>query len=273
MKGNRYFHHPDFSLPVVARRSTEKFVELLCWYGEVFLSAGRALYYNGSCFSSKTSYYTARSRLKKDGILAYNSLDTRWPVLQLTDEWKTKVKTLHKPNSFWNKKWSGVWNVLVYDVPEENRSFRDNLRRVLERYRMGFIQKSVWVSPWDMRPVYDDLNNTAHIEFVSYLFEAQTVLGRSKMDIVEAAWDFEYLKKVQKWYMRLCQKSICNLRTNQLSKPEVVQMACEEIEAYEAAMSRDPLLPRELYPSDYEGEDVFNWHKDFVNHAKGCLAE
>lgn len=266
MRETRFFHHPDYCPLVMGRRATECFVMMLYWYGEILMTAGRALY-NGSCFPTPTAYYSACYRLKKNGVLACNSPDARWPVLKLDDNWKSSNHTLLNPNSYWKKRWSGVWSVLVYDVPEVNRIFRDNLRRVLKRYRMGYIQKSVWASPWDMRPMYDDLINAVGIDFVSYLFEAKTVLGRNAMDIVETAWDFEQLNKVQKWYMRTCQMNIERLRKGGLSKSRIVAMASEEITAYETALIEDPLLPQELHPADYEGTEVFVWHKQFVRQA------
>ena len=42
---------------------------------------------------------------------------------------------------------------------------------------MGCLQKSVWVSPRDIRPEHDDLVKGIRVNFYAYLFEATTVLG------------------------------------------------------------------------------------------------
>ena len=52
-----------------------------------------------------------------------------------------------RPEKFWNRKWDGIWYVLAYDVPEPQRSYRESLRRFLQRLRMGGLQGSGWVSP------------------------------------------------------------------------------------------------------------------------------
>ncbi|MDD5290221.1 MAG: CRISPR-associated endonuclease Cas2 [Patescibacteria group bacterium] len=58
---------------------------------------------------------------------------------------KTKIK---------KQKWDGQWRILIFDIPENKRRFRDNMRQSL--LNLGFIklQKSVWITPYD---IIDDL--------------------------------------------------------------------------------------------------------------------
>ncbi|MDD5289983.1 MAG: CRISPR-associated endonuclease Cas2 [Patescibacteria group bacterium] len=52
------------------------------------------------------------------------------------------------------QKWDGQWRILIFDIPENKRRFRDNMRQSL--LNLGFIklQKSVWITPYD---IIDDL--------------------------------------------------------------------------------------------------------------------
>lgn len=260
-----YFHHPDYSPRVIARKGSNILLDLLLWYSNIRgVSAGGDLI--RSCFPSKTAYHSACWRLRKKGIIACNSDDARWPVISVESDWTHKKSYLRDPNKYWRKKWNGIWSVLVYDVPEKERRFRDALRQVLAVHRMGCLQKSVWVSPWDMRPEYDDLKTSVHVDFVSYLFEARTVLGRSNMDIVTSAWDFERLKDVQNWYMRTCQMYIDQLLKGMVEHESVFDIVRSEINAYQVALQNDPLLPRDLHPAGYEGCELFKWHCEFVKH-------
>ncbi|HWQ60060.1 MAG TPA: hypothetical protein VN420_02840 [Candidatus Fimivivens sp.] len=46
------------------------------------------------------------------------------------------------------KKWDGKWRVIVFDIPEESRVFRNILRHHLREMEFYQLQKSVFVSPF-----------------------------------------------------------------------------------------------------------------------------
>lgn len=264
-----YFHHPDISLPVIRRRTNEALLDMLFFYGELLCTRGWSLRWS-SCFPSRTSYYAAVSRLRKSGVIAYRREKDAEPVLQLSDDDYTPREVFH-PERFWKHKWQGSWNVLVYDVPESQRAFRDGIRRFLVRLRMGCLQKSVWISPRDIRPDYDDLVQSVGVDYVSYLFEARTVLGRQQRDLVLDAWNFDRLREYHNWYIALCKANAGRLNSGGLRREEIEIMASEELTAYITAMEKDPLLPRELHPSFYKGRQVFDLHKAFVTLVRKRL--
>ena len=55
-----------------------------------------------------------------------------------------------------------------------------------------------------------------------------------------------------------------------LHHPDLLQLLRIDTHAYSQAMALDPLLPRELHPKNYLGEDVFSTHqkltKEINNH-------
>jgi len=46
------------------------------------------------------------------------------------------------------KKWDGKWRVVVFDIPEDSRTFRNILRQHLYELEFHQLQKSVFVSPY-----------------------------------------------------------------------------------------------------------------------------
>lgn len=270
MNQHSFFHHPNISLTVIRRRALDNLMDLLDWYGPAILSGKPCLLYN-SCFSSRTAYYSAKSRLMKAGFLAYCRKRDGGPVLSLTPS-AAKRSEASDPRKFWNEKWRGYWSVLIYDIPEAQRRFRDNLRKLLSRFRMGCLQRSAWISPRDMRPLYNDLQETTRVQFVSYLFDAYTVLGRQGGELVREAWDFNNLTKLQSCYLELCSKSLERLTAGQIPTDALGALARDELAAYHAAMEHDPLLPRQLIPRNYLGRDVFEMHTAFVKLCKRAIA-
>lgn len=57
--------------------------------------------------------------------------------------------------------WSGWWCLILFDVPEYQRQYRNLLRKWLKQ--LGFLewQKSVWISPYDWQDEF--------LKFISYL--------------------------------------------------------------------------------------------------------
>lgn len=48
-------------------------------------------------------------------------------------------------------KWDGKWRIVIFDIPEEKRNYRNFLRNLLRWFGFKELQKSVWVFPYDVR--------------------------------------------------------------------------------------------------------------------------
>lgn len=47
------------------------------------------------------------------------------------------------------RKWDGKWRVLIFDIPEDRRALRDEIRRTLLANGFLRVQDSVWIYPYD----------------------------------------------------------------------------------------------------------------------------
>ena len=264
------FHHPDISLPVVGRRLGEELLDLFFELGEI-----RSAIYSASrgnpVFTPPKNYDQAVDRLRKKGFIVRKDGGVSGPLLMATAKGKARRSEALRPERFWNRRWNGIWYVLVYDVPESNRTYRASLRIFLRRLRMGCLQGSVWVSPTDIRPDYDDLEKAAGLGGYAFLFESRTVLGRSAMDLVFQAWNFDRIGTIQALYRDVFEENLRRLREKKPTKRELFEIARRELDAYLSAMKHDPLLPRELWPRDYLGEDNFQIHQEFTKTIRRYL--
>ena len=131
------FHHPDISLPVIARKLSAEFLDMLLEFDlrALVRPFGRTWYYN---YPNRTAYEQAIHRLRRNGLIAKKEGTGSDPILVLTKKGEAQRPPSLRPTRFWNKSWNGIWYVLVYDIPEKNRSYRDNLRSFLKRQRMGW---------------------------------------------------------------------------------------------------------------------------------------
>lgn len=266
MEWTSFLEHPDFCWTVVRRRIGEELCDLFIWYLEIAATRGRSLTWSHA-FPDRGRYNAATYRLRKSGLLVTRgrghigiSADT--PLLR---------SPAHKPDRFWRKKWNGYWYMLVYDVPEKERSYRDELRKFLVKRRMGCLQKSVWITPWDIRPEYDDMVKAAALGFYAQLFHVRTVLGQDPQRIVETSWDMDELRSGHEWFLDICERNTALVREGRLSQSGLENLAREELSAYLTVMEDDPLLPMELHPSGYLGCEVFNAHCELVREIAAHL--
>lgn len=96
-----------------------------------------------------STYRTAVFRLKQAGILIKEG-----DKLKLTEKGKEESlfayidaeTAVYKTNFF--QKWDGAWRILLFDIPENKRKYRDYLRKVLKRIGFKELQRSIWLYPY-----------------------------------------------------------------------------------------------------------------------------
>ncbi|MBI2338605.1 hypothetical protein HYU95_05495 [Candidatus Daviesbacteria bacterium] len=102
---------------------------------------------------SRRSASVAIHRLGKKGLIEKGLVENEI-CIRLTEKGmqeiqrrkqKEKVRRLLYKDSI-NKKWDGIWRVVVFDIPEENKRIRNVLRQTLKVLDFKPLQKSVWVS-------------------------------------------------------------------------------------------------------------------------------
>lgn len=265
-----FFHHPRWSLPVIRRKAAVAMVDMVATYGPVLATGGRSLAWQ-CCYDSSTAYHSAVYRLRKQGVVAYVDTRNHVRVLRVLDR-RQQRGDLYLPERVWNRKWNGIWNILFYDIVEKERAVRDELRKFLRKQRMGCLQRSVWISPQDVRPAYYDLTQALQIEVECYLVEAKTVLGRDPQELVRSAWNWERIGLAQQCYLDVVRDLQKQLSTTPDQSIEAIQiLAREELDAYFIAMQEDPLLPKSLWPVSYKGKNVFSAHQRFVKTVKKVM--
>ncbi|MEE9367898.1 MAG: PaaX family transcriptional regulator C-terminal domain-containing protein [Pontiella sp.] len=254
------FHHPDWSLPVVRRRAQEEWLDLLEDLGDLLTTGGRSHLWKHT-YPNMSAYHNSMSRLRKAGLVVHADRTGKLPHLKLTAQGREYLPVYHHPENLWNQKWNGIWYMLIFDVPEKERHYRDTLRGFLKRMRMGCLQKSVWITPRDIRPEYDDLERAANVHAISYLLESRTVLHNDIVEMVENAWAFDHLLELHQRYLSVIGKNLQLLEELNHDEEALLILLRLESEAYIQCMRPDPLLPNKLLPKGYLGKQVHALHK------------
>ena len=230
----------------------------------LFLCKGGWGLFNKSCYPSTAAYESAKSRLRKQGLIVNATTGAGTPQLLLTDQAKDHMPDYFYPERFWNRKWNKIWYMMIYDVPEKDRKYRNVLRQFLKRKRMGCLQKSVWITPQDIRPDFADLAATAAIETFAYLFESHSVLGMPASHIVSDAWAMGSVHEIQEHFCITAENNIALLGQDSYSIAQLTELLKLTTAAFHSAMHNDPLLPHALLPDNYLGKEVFALQKSLM---------
>lgn len=257
------FHHPDISLPVIKRRIGLELVEMLELVS-LFLSRGGWALVNQSCYPDRKAYRNATYRLRKAGLIVERKGGGKTPRLVLSESGQNVLPAYFDPEKYWSKKWNGYWYLFVYDVPEVDRSYRDVLRRFLKQQRLGCLQQSVWVTPWDIRPQFDDLVKGASVASFAYLFESRTVLGLPSRRVVEDAWNFDRIYEIQSRYCDVTRGNLGKLESDMFERDDLATLMRLALSAYHVAFVEDPLMPRTLLPHGYQGFQALALHRQLL---------
>ncbi|GEM_PF-1147765 len=110
-------------------------------------------YYHTFCNHRERSFSSTISRLRREGyvekIPARGSSSEN--IFCLTQKGRIKQKRALRHVAVQvskNKQWDGKWRMVVFDIPEQRKRYRDSLRAQLNYFGFLQLQKSVWVTPF-----------------------------------------------------------------------------------------------------------------------------
>ena len=98
-------------------------IDLLGVLGDVFRTQGRSWDWNRTKPVS-TAFRMALHRLRRAGLVVHPSQGGKTPGLHLTRKGDGRISAVIRPERMWHRRWSGVWYILMYDVPEKDRHYR-----------------------------------------------------------------------------------------------------------------------------------------------------
>ena len=112
----------------------------------------------------KRRFFQALSRMKKSRLIIVARKENDSCVVELTEKGRRKVKEVQFANLQIpkQKKWDGIWRIVMFDIPKFKNKARDALRQKLKSLGFAQFQESAWVFPYPCNQ---------EIEFIVELFE------------------------------------------------------------------------------------------------------
>lgn len=114
--------------------------------------------------------------LLKRGFVKFVQTNNGWKLV-LTDkgmaeffEYEIRKKVLKKP-----KRWDGKWRLLIFDIEEERKKIREQVRRTLVALDFYRLQDSVWVYPYECEEVLELLRTKYGIRHQALYIRAEKI--------------------------------------------------------------------------------------------------
>lgn len=176
-------------------------------------------------------------------------------MIRLTEKGALACRPKTDPVEQWTRAWDGKWRMVIFDVPESDRSLRAKMRRRLMLEGFGCLQKSVWISPSPFGAMIEELKDAKVEGGALTLWEAIPAAGEKPEDMVKEAWNFEEIGR--RW-------QALSEHLKMAESPEKLGVSLwdwlsGERQLVRACLDLDPLLPAELLPPEYPGRAV--WKK------------
>jgi phenylacetic acid degradation operon negative regulatory protein len=165
------------------------------------------------------------------------------------------------------EEWDGKWRMLMYTIPEEIRSVRDELRKELVWSGFGSFSSSCWISANNLEKQVSDLIDKYKIEEYVDFFIAEYEGPHENRRIVGKSWDLDEINgKYQKFISEYSEKYI--IAKSRIQKGLMTDGDCfvertKLVHEYRKFLFVDPGLPAELLPDQWLGAHAASLFSDY----------
>lgn len=163
--------------------------------------------------------------------------------------------------------WDGQWRVLMYNIPEEKRNIRDELRKELVWSGFGTMAASCWISPNNLDKELYAIIEKYDIEPYIHFFLANYDGPQKDKSLIEECWDMEVInQKYQQFittYSAACVVAKDKLKNKEMTEAECFVERTKLVHEYRKFLFVDPGLPEELLPEEWLGTQASNLFQDY----------
>jgi phenylacetic acid degradation operon negative regulatory protein len=200
---------------------------------------------------SDTAARAALSRLVRHGLLA-TAKHGRQTFYRLSERGMHVLNDgAHRIFSFGlSRPWDGVWSLVAFSIPEEQRQLRHVLRDRLRWLGFAPLYDGLWISPRDS--LGEATSQLAELSiYTTTMFRACVVGGTSEADLPQQAWDLDALRANYQQFINVVEPWSKDIKNGTSSPEEALKMRTSIMDRWSRFPAMDPDLPDELLPPDW----------------------
>lgn len=166
---------------------------------------------------------------------------------KVTSEGFKRLKRI-MPHYIEGRGWDGWLYLIIYDIPENLKRSRENLRKALVAIDCGMIQESVWVSLSDPTQFIEDTIELNELEDFVLILKTKPVgqMRKNLLPILAEAYDLKNLNLRYGGFLELAKEN--------KKPPEELALRFLSI------LKDDPQLPFRLLPKNWQGDKAYQFY-------------
>lgn len=213
------------------------------------------------------SVRAAISRMNKQGWVQSDKVGNK-SYYSLTDRGQKRIDEAAKRIfKLMPEKWDGQWRILMYTIPEEIRTVRDELRKELVWSGFGSLSNSCWISANNLENHVNEIIDKYDIGQYVDFFIAKYEGPHDNFRLVEKSWNLEDINsKYQVFISEYSQKYIIDknkIQKGQMSDAECFVERTKLVHEYRKFLFVDPGLPEELLPEKWLGSHAASLFSEY----------
>lgn len=214
---------------------------------DTFVGAGHRAYRTGKLFGWTPPGYKGTLlnqniyRLLKTGNLEKVMVKGE-PVLKITRGGRDKLARRIAYFKLRGKGWDRRWRLVIFDISEREKNLRNQLRSKLIELGFGRWQKSIYISPYDLEEDINEFLNESGLRGRAYVLTAKHKLMGDARELADQVWG---LTEINLEYTKVLSR-LDNSKYN----------LAKLYEQYLGILASEPVLPRELLPGNWVGDQV-----------------
>jgi len=153
----------------------------------------------------------------------------------------------------YQEEWDGWWTQMVFQLPESDRSVREQLKKRLAWLGFGPLTPSTWLSPRRQKQHIVDLRSEFPTVEIDALESRTDDVGEDR-SLARRCWDLEGINADYIDFIAGHRRLVA--RTSLRDDRAAFAARTELISTYRHFPFRDPSLPRDLRPKEWRGRDA-----------------
>jgi phenylacetic acid degradation operon negative regulatory protein len=147
-----------------------------------------------------------------------------------------------------SRPWDGLWSLVAFSIPEQNRAARDSLRKQLRWLGFAPLYDGLWVSPRDR--AVEVMTQLAELGIgTATAFRASTVPGVNPEGLPQRAWDLDNLQQRYVQFIANTERLRERTLAGRVSPVAALVARTRVMDEWRGFPELDPDLPGELLPA------------------------
>lgn len=168
-------------------------------------------------------------------------------ILEVLDEGRQRIFAPYQDD------WDGWWTQVVFQMPETDRTTREQLKKKLAWLGFGPLSPSTWISPRSIQ--HEGLALTPEFPTASIdVLRSRTDDADADSDLARRCWDLDSLNADYAEF--IADHEDLAARSGSLTGAEALAVRTEIVSTYRHFPFRDPSLPRDLRPAGWRGAEA-----------------